>query len=62
MPRERCHAIRPSPPNRSTKEASVMEPTSPRVWRPNRCRADFKVGGYREQVDGVRGKEQLQHQ
>ena len=55
IPRERCQALRPSDPNRSIMDVSVMEATFPRVWRPNLCRATFKVGGYGEQVYGVRG-------
>ena len=45
-------------------------PKRSQSWRPRHpgyggrigAEADFKVGGYREQVDGVRGKERLQHQ
>ena len=57
MPRERRHAIRPSPPNRSTRSDSVIEAMSPMVWKTEPVQGCPQVGVYREQVDGVRGKE-----
>ena len=48
MPQDRCQALRPSPPNRSTKEVSVMEAHVTQGMEAEPVQGDSKVGGYRE--------------